>query len=804
MLPQENASLVEPLTAREQEIVSCLADGLSNQEIANALHLAEKTVRWYNTQIYAKLGVSNRAEAAKRVRALGLLKRVASGPTAKLSLNLPTPATPFVGRQRELAQVVALLADPNVRVLTILAPGGMGKTRLAVEVAYTQIERFNDGVAFAALGPMRNSDEAINAIAQSVGFSFYGENPPVQQLLEFLRSRELLLILDNCEHLPDMTQIVAGIIQTAPNVHVLTTSRERLHLQGETVFVLRGLDFPLIEGAAGDLEYDAVILFVHAAHRVRPNLELRADDVRYMSEICRLTAGMPLGIELAAGWLDTLSIEDIAAEVQRGIDILETDLRDVPERHRSIRATFDRTWERLSEQERRVFMRLSVFRGGFSLDAARAVAVAGLNDLRGLANRALVQISRNNRYEIHELLRQYGAEKLADSQEQEEILTKHAEFYAEFMAERKQDLRTGRRLEALDLIDGDFENVRRAWRQTVDANEWERLPSFLHSLWFYLSLRSRNMEGIELFERAVRVLRAPPASSEKELALGRVLARLGWCLHEEGWLNRSVQACDEAIGILRRHDSPEDLIAALHHRQAVTLAISRDDMGLVISLLKEALALSRSIDDRAWETLILFWTAISYNLRGEFQAGLPSIEAGLAIAQQLGDRWGLLRAYELMGVVDEDRGQFEQAQRWFEKSVVEAEAFGNAFEIGQGYANMARVPLHNRDFEVAQDHLRRSLRAYWDSGYQWAAPHSLVLMARMFAAQGKSERALEIVAAIDAHQVSYKRTDQIALALREELESTLAREHFDQIWEAGRRRDLATLVQELLAEPAQA
>jgi predicted ATPase/DNA-binding CsgD family transcriptional regulator len=797
---EETGSLVEPLTAREREIVACLADGLSNQEIANTLHLAEKTVRWYNTQIYAKLGVDNRTEAAEVARRLGLATRADDVSTAISIHRYPTPATPFVGRQRELSQVVALLADPNIRLLTILAPGGMGKTRLALEVAGTQQPHFQDGVAFVALGPLQDSDGVINAIAQSLGFTFYGETPPEQQLFDFLHGRRLLLILDNCEHLPGVAPIAADILQAAPQACILATSRERLHLQGETVYVLRGLDFPLVEGISNELDYDAIVLFVHAAHRVRPNLELRVEDVRQMAEICRLTAGMPLGIELAAGWLDALRLEDIAREVQRGIDILATDLRDVPERHRSIRATFDRTWERLSAAEQQVFMRLSVFRNGFSLEAARVVTGAGPKDLRGLANRALVQISRHNRYEIHELLRQYGAEKLAESQEQEAVLARHAVFYADFMSERKNDIRNGRQLEALEVIDPDFENIRLAWQETVVRRAWDRLPSFLHSLWFYLTLRSRSKEGMELFGEAVQIVRADPPSPPNELALGRLLVRQGWFQYEAGWQNRSLVSCDEAIRILRRHDSPEDLIAALHHRQAVAMSLSRDEVDMAVSLLQEALSISRSIGDRAWESMILFWTAISCNLRGEFAAGLPSIESGLRIAEELGDRWGLLRGYELMGVCREDEGQYEQAQQWFGRSLAIAEVFGNAFEIGQGHANMARIPLRNGDYVVAAAHLRKSMRAYWDSGYQWAEPHPLAYFARMYAAQGDPERALEVLATIDRHQISYKRTDQISVALREELESTLAPERFAQAWDAGLRRDLSSLIVELLTE----
>ena len=407
----------EPLTSREHEILACLAEGLSNQEIANRLYLAEKTVRWYNSQIYDKLGVGSRQEAVARAQVLGLLNVSADARRIAGKHNLPVQATPFVGRRDELDALATLLNDPNTRLITILAPGGMGKTRLSLEAARMQVGRYVDGVFFVALAPLSSSGDMVTTIAENIGFSFYGANTPAQQLIDFLRERSMLLVLDNFEHLLDGASLIGDLVQVAPGIRVLTTSRERLNLRGETVYVLRGLAFPPRETPFDVLEYEAVKLFMQSAHRLRPDFELQAHDLDHLARICRLTAGMPLGIELAAGWVDVLSLEQIAVELQRGLDILETEIRDVPERQRSLRATFGRTWVRLSDEEQRVFMRLSVFRGGFTVDAAQVVADADVRALRRLVNKALVQTAAGDRHDIHELLCQFAAEKLAASGE---------------------------------------------------------------------------------------------------------------------------------------------------------------------------------------------------------------------------------------------------------------------------------------------------------------------------------------------------------------------------------------------------
>ena len=246
-------------------------------------------------------------------------------------------------------------------------------------------------------------------------------------------------MLDNFEHVLDAARYVDDILRTASGVRILATSRERLGLQSETVYVLRGLEFPILDNLADLENYDAVKLFLEGASRVRPDFELLAEDLEDLTRICRLTAGMPLALELAAGWFDTLSLAHIAAEIEQGLDILETDLRDVPDRHRSIRATFDRTWQYLTEEDQQVFMRLSVFRGGFNREAARAVAESGRHNLRRLGHKALIEVSADGRYNIHELLRQFGAEKLAQSAEKAIIRAKHMTFFADFMAERQQE-----------------------------------------------------------------------------------------------------------------------------------------------------------------------------------------------------------------------------------------------------------------------------------------------------------------------------------------------------------------------------
>ena len=787
--------LPESLTEREQEILTYLASHLSNQEIANKLHLAEKTVRWYNSQIYQKLGVSRRAEAVDRANMLGLLTEPAAAPVRH---NLPHQATSFVGRQREIAKLTTLFAEAAVHLVTILAPGGMGKTRLALTVAGTMLGHHADGVFFVPLAPLTDADSIVRAIAEQVGFSFYGGDTPRRQLLGFLRDRTLLLVLDNFEHLLDAAQYVDEIIRAAPGVRILTTSRERLGLQSETVFVLRGLDYSLWEKPGDIGGYGAVELFMQCARRIRPDFELQPGDQEHLIRICRLTGGLPLALELAAGWLNTLPIEHIAEEIQQGIDILETELRDVPERHRSIRVAFDRTWQRMAAADQEVFMRLSVFRGGFTWEAASAIADANRHNLRKLSNKALIEVTVGDRYVIHELLRQFGAEKLAESGETTAIQAKHTAFFANFMAKCQRHFRTIRQLDAVELVAADFENVRAAWLNALDQQRWADLHKFLDSLRFYCEVRTRSQEGVELLQRGEQVVRSAPVATETELLLGGLLARLGWFYYDIGLPDKSTAACDEAIRLLRQYDSPGDLLAALYSHQALALTHGKPESGAQVQ--QEGLDLARSIDDRTWEGHFLVWSGIRNVIATDFPLARSLAEAGLTIFESLGDRWGGMRAYSVLGDIEESQANYVRATFCFQESLARSQAFGHNFTIGANSTHLARIAFHTGNHTVARQRLCDALRALLDAGYLWASPFPLGCAAQMLVAQDELIRAVEILGAIDKHLTAFRRNDQIARSMRADLAARLTPEEFAAAWAHGQQRELGMMIEEVLAE----
>ncbi len=280
--------------------------------------------------------------------------------------RLPLPLTPFVGRDRELGEVQGLLTDPAHRLVTVLGPGGIGKTRLGLEMLAAVRSRFQHGGVFVPMAPLASADHLISALAEQLALRFAPVGTPIQQLVNYLRPRHMLLLLDNFEHLLDGASLVAEILAAAPEVKVLVTSRERLNLSGELVYSLGGMAAPASASDPRALEFGAVQLFLHRARLLRPDLDLAAHDPEAIVRICHLVQGMPLGLVLAASWLEVLSVREVAEEIVQSLDFLEGRLRDMPARQRSVRATFDYSWKRLSPDQRQTFARVSIFRGGFT------------------------------------------------------------------------------------------------------------------------------------------------------------------------------------------------------------------------------------------------------------------------------------------------------------------------------------------------------------------------------------------------------------------------------------------------------
>ncbi|MEZ4619848.1 MAG: BTAD domain-containing putative transcriptional regulator [Caldilineaceae bacterium] len=429
--------------------------------------------------------------------------------------NLTAPTTPLIGRTTECKELIKLIADPTQRLITILGPGGIGKTRLALTIAQQVVENLALDTFMVYLARLSDPSTIIPTIADALNFQFQTDGRTNKaQLFAYLAPKQLYLVLDNIEHLLDGVHLVQELLEQCPQVRLLITSRERLKLTGETVYTLQSLDFPTWETPQELQRYDAAQLFFETARRVRPNVVFQTAEMQYIARICRMVGGMPLGIILAATWVEHLAPATIATELTRGFDLLETELRDLPERQRSMRTILDYSWQRLTVREQDVFMRLATFQGGFTRAAAQAVAGATLPILVHLVDKSFLQSIAGERYEIHELLRQYAGQQLKKVEALTETQRIHANYYLDLLHNAEERLAGTEQLPVIHQIEADFENIRAAWQWAVMQDEYRLIDGALEGLfrWFWLRC-GRQQEGLALLNMAHQRL-TPDGSKE--------------------------------------------------------------------------------------------------------------------------------------------------------------------------------------------------------------------------------------------------------------------------------------------------
>jgi predicted ATPase/DNA-binding SARP family transcriptional activator/predicted negative regulator of RcsB-dependent stress response len=708
--------------------------------------------------------------------------------------NLPVQPTAFIGREEELAEVCQLLSRPDCRLLTILGPGGIGKTRLALQAAEAKIGAFLEGVYFVPLAAASSTEHIVSAIADASQFSLTNPQDPQARLFNYLRGKEMLLVLDSLEHLLDGTPLLVDLLREAPEVKLLVTSRERLNLRWERCFEIAGLTYPqgeVADDAAGDPErYSALRLFQEMARRVRRDFVLSIQDRPAVTRLCQVVEGMPLGIELAAAWVRTHTCDEIAQETERSLDFLTTSMQDVPERQRSMRATFEHSWQLLTPAERDAFARLSVFRRGFQSEAASEVANASPSMLESLESKSLLRFEPSGRYEMHEMVRQFAADRLTQTPEVEkETHDRHCTYYATFLRLHEADLLGADVAQALETLRGEIDNVRAAWHWGVTQGRVEDIERSLGALSRFYHYAGPFQEGKSLVQAAIKRIRDmidqedEPDRGKLQATLGKLLAEQAGFLCGQGLYDQAITASQEIVdlaSVIREINPTASLeakghlhwgqalfcqgeyeaakaqlkqalelaqAASLHQAKANALSAlgavlgNQGDYASAKKCLNQALSVYREMNHRRGEGMVLNNLGHVCLRQGNYDEAKRFFEQTLQAYRQVGERQMESMATHNLGRIYMQQGHYDDAKTYLEQSLRINREIGNRLAEGWGLLNLGRIALVGNDHAAAKDNCERALRVFREIGVRQGEGIALINLGAIFHQQGHYTRA---------------------------------------------------------------
>ncbi len=651
--------------------------------------------------------------------------------------------TPFVGREREAGRLLSLLGNPACRLIAIVGPGGVGKTRLASEVLriaeVSGSPRSADGVYVLTLDTLSTAEppEAtlVAAIARALSLRLAGPESTAVQVRHYLRAKTMLLLLDGFEPLRMAAPFLATLLQEAPGLTLLVTSREQLRLRGAWTLVLEGL--PYTEPVATEPacpDPPALQLFAQLARMHDPGFALTSAVRPAVARICELVSGLPLALELAASWTGVLSCPELAELLAQNLDLLAGSLPDLPPRQQSLRMVFASSWQVLAPPEQEALRRLAVFRGSFTREAAATVAGVALPMLATLLHKSLVYRLECKpggavRYGLRDVLRPYVLERLEQAGEAHIFQERRARYYCALLATQTAALRGADQQAALATVGSELAQFRVAWQWAVATASPDALAQATHGLFHYYDMSSSFREGVEAFAAAAAAL-APAADDPETLRVyAVVLARQAWFVFHEGQQRQARELLERSVALLRAAGAQSDLVFSLNYLGAVCAYLG--DYTATRTLCQEGLALARQLDDH-------YGSAVACNIlgqaaysQGEYAAAQNWSEQSLAIETRMGNRWSMAFSLTNLGKVGYVTGAYAQARAYFEESLHIRHALGDTRGVAICYAWLGDTAVGMGAYHEAQTWYEQSMRLFRSIGNQWGVITARISLAHL-------------------------------------------------------------------------
>ncbi|MBV7334334.1 tetratricopeptide repeat protein [Chloroflexi bacterium TSY] len=763
--------------AHRQAMVALALDGRQPEAMAQfvscqrILHDELGVAPDATTQELAELIHTNSLDAQNAPNSDRLHRSVTSASESRI-LNLPIQHTPFVDRYDELATISERLDNPDCHLLTLLGPGGVGKSRLALQAAREKAEEFADGVAFIPLAPIASVAFLTSAIADGLDLEFpsraVSEEARLAYLIQSLQNKELLLILDNYEHLlseqEHATEFIVELVQNAPDVKVLVTSREALHLRAEWILDVEGMSHPPLNLNESEpdsesdifleeqnlMDFGALMLFQQSAQRIQSTFAISPKTAVSTATICRLVEGVPLAVELAAACIRTHSCRQIAHQIQASLDFLSTSMRDVPERHRSLRAVFENSWNLLSPHEQQLFRRLSVFQGGFTPEAAAEIAHATPQDLYSLLTKSLIRRATANQFEMHEMLRQYAGEKLADQAvDKRETGMRHCLYYMALVASQEEALGGVDLTSAVAKLKTCIDNIRTAWQWAVGHTNLDAIVQSTHGLLRYYVMTSQSAEGESAFGAAIEAIQAylkrtSSASNDAEFALTHLFAAQSRMYFKQASYADAIRTAQETLSLVERF-SDQDKVGRPAAMVLLYWGMCLANQGKYVEAqvkLRHCLDRARSAHLRKLESDSLRSLGILYDLEEQLEQAMAYYEESLQISEQIGDVRGVSACLGNMGSISQRQGDYRRSQELLEQSLESHRSIGDRSSEGRTLSYLGELMSELEEYDQARRYLQQALDVLHAIRERHHEADALVELGKVALHEGKPDEAI--------------------------------------------------------------
>ena len=623
------------------------------------------------------------------------------------NIELVDQPTRFVGRETELSEINQLLENTDCRLLTLVGVGGIGKTRLAIQVAKNLHTTFVDGVWFVNLQALQSGAQMVSTALDTMGVLLTGHDTLENQLLHYLQEKKILLLLDSFEHVLDGVGFLTQIIQYAPQVKLLVTSRETLSLPGEWIYPLEGLPIPQSHQADNIETNPAVALFYERACRVHPNFTL-ANNRASVVRICQLVDGLPLAIEIAASWTTMLRCSEITAEIQRNINFLTSNIRHVPERHRSIQAVFSQTWEHLPDGEQVLLKKLAVFKGGFRVEAAESIVEVSLPLLSSLRDKCLLHRDAGGRYYINKLMRQYAIAMLDDS-ELEELTKAICHYYCDFLTQRNLGTMDHEYITYSSEIEDELENIRIAWQAAVQNKYVDVLKKAAAPYFYFCQIQSRYLEYAEASGLAVNALEEVGDLR----ALAQILVYQGWMLIRTGQLAQAASRLERSLALFEEMKLLPDFGMGSHPiAPLIILNVIQGDFTKAVALGEKLKADSAASGDSHNLSFACYGLTSAYLNQEQYEAALKNADEAVKLVDDIGNHLFGAYCHLELGNVHRAMGHYTEAENHYRKSLSLKKEYTDPESAALTAKHLGELSLLRQDYQAAQQLYEQSLTIY--------------------------------------------------------------------------------------------